>query len=69
VRVRVFRGSWWSTRPALVATGLVLLSGTPAILAAANAANRWVLAGVDGVAGVILVFAAVWQERTAACHA
>ena len=59
----MFRRSWWATRPALVAAGLALLAGTPAILTAAEAANPLALAGADGAAAVTLVFGAAWQER------
>jgi hypothetical protein len=59
----VFRRSWWATWPALVAAGLALLAGTPAILTAAKATNPLALAGADGAAAVTVVFGAAWQER------
>lgn len=59
----MFGRSWWATRPALVAAGLALLAGTPAIVAAAKATSPWVLGGADGAAAVVFVFSAAWQER------
>lgn len=62
-KVGTFRRSSLSARPALFAAGLTLLAGTPAILIAAKAADPWLLGGADGAAAVIVVFAAIWQER------
>jgi len=59
----VFPKSWWATRPALVAAGLALLGGTPAILTAAKVTNPLALGGADGAAAVTFVFGAAWQER------
>jgi tetratricopeptide (TPR) repeat protein len=59
----VFRRSWWATRPALVAAGLALLGGTPAILNAAKATNPLVQAGAAGAAAVTFAFGAALQER------
>jgi hypothetical protein len=62
-KVGIFRRSWLSARPALVATGLALLAGTPALLVAVKAASPWVLGGSEGAAAVVVVFAAAWQDR------
>jgi tetratricopeptide (TPR) repeat protein len=59
----VFRRSWWATRPALVAAGLALLAGIPAVLTAAKVANPLALGGSDGAAAATFVFGATWQER------
>jgi hypothetical protein len=56
-------GSWRESRVALVAAALALLGGTPAVLAAAGVRNPWVLGGAAAVAAVVVVFAAVWQDR------
>ena len=50
-------------RLALIVGASALLAGTPAILAAAQVKNPWVLAGATAVAAVVVVFSAVWLER------
>ena len=56
-------GSWRESRVALVAAALALLAGTPAVLAAAGVRIPWVLGGATAVTAVVVVFAAVWQDR------
>jgi len=57
------RGRWRDSRVALIAAALALLAGIPGILAAAGIKNPWVLGGAAGFAAVVVVFAAVWQDR------
>src|SRR5215472_10372090 len=52
-----------ANRLALIVGALALLAGTPAILAAAQVKNPWVLAWATAAAAVVVVFSAVWQER------
>jgi hypothetical protein len=51
------------SRLALVVTALALLAGLPGVLAAAGVRNPWALGGATAVAGVVVAFGAVWQER------
>jgi tetratricopeptide (TPR) repeat protein len=52
-----------ANRIALIVAALALLAGAPAVLAAVHVRNPWVLGGVAALAGVIVVFGSVWQER------
>ncbi len=54
---------WRANRIALVVAALALLAGIPAVLAAARVKNPWVLGGAAAVAGVVVGFGAVGQER------
>jgi tetratricopeptide (TPR) repeat protein len=56
-------GRWRDSRVALIAAALALLAGIPGILAAAGIKNPWVLGGAAGFAAVVVVFAAVSQDR------
>jgi hypothetical protein len=48
-------GNWRESRVALVAAALALLTGTPAVLAAAGIGNMWMPGGAAVVAAVVVV--------------
>src|SRR5689334_4454298 len=55
--------NWQGSRTALIAGGLALLAATPAVLAAAGVKKPWLLGAASGMAAVVVVAAAVWQDR------